>query len=401
MRKQKNYIAEEKKDASSLNDTWLKATVIGSLWASFEIIAGSLLHNLRVPFAGTILAGIAVIFLVAFFQVWNDKGVIWRAGLICALMKSISPSSVILGPMIGIISEALILEFSIRLLGKNIIAYTIGGGLAIASALIHKLINLIILYGFNLIDIYMNLFNYASRQLGIPESTPVNLLYILIFIYLLVGILAALTGFLIGRKARTLNPEKQNYTLSDPSSPKPRETGKFSIFMLSGHILFIISVMYIYSLHDMFFLKLGLTFVYGLFNILYYKNIAGKLLKPLFWLQLLIILLLAVLFLETGNDGYNWKNGLIAGVEMIFRALIIILGFSAISRELANPVIKNYLVKNGFEKVYLALQLAFSALPVMVERNTGFKKYLTRPFYSFGMVIADAENWLESFKNHH
>jgi hypothetical protein len=390
---------EEENLKNRLSNTWLKATVIGSLWASFEIIIGSLLHNLRVPFTGTFLAGIAVVFLIAFFQVWNEKGLIWRAGLICALMKAISPSSVILGPMIGIITEAFILEFSIRLLGKNLLAYIFGGALAIASALIHKIINLIILYGFNLIDIYVNLINYSSRQLGMSESTPVNLLYILIFIYLLIGVLAALLGYLIGKKARGLNFERRNYLVGDSMAPKPNQISRFSVFMLIGHLLVIIAVMYVFSVYENFLIKLGLTIIYAGFSMLYYKNLGKKLLKPLFWLQLLVILLLAMLFLKTENGNYSWENGFMAGMEMIFRALIIILGFSAISRELANPVIKNYLIRNGFEKVYLSLQLAFSALPVMIERNSEIKKYLRNPFNSFSLLIADAENWLESFRN--
>jgi hypothetical protein len=36
-----------------LKPVWLKAAVLGGLWASVEIIIGSFFHNLRLPFAGT------------------------------------------------------------------------------------------------------------------------------------------------------------------------------------------------------------------------------------------------------------------------------------------------------------------------------------------------------------
>ena len=78
-----------------LQPIWLKAAVLGGLWASIEIIIGSFFHNLRLPFAGTILAANATILMVAFYQMWPEKGLIWRAGLIAALMKSISPSAII------------------------------------------------------------------------------------------------------------------------------------------------------------------------------------------------------------------------------------------------------------------------------------------------------------------
>ena len=124
-----------------INYTWLKASVIGSLWASIEIILGSFLHNLRIPFAGTLLAILGVCLLVAFSQIWHEKGLFWRSGVICAVMKSISPSLIILGPMIGIMYEAILLELFILFFGRNIFAYAIGGMFAISSILIQKLIS--------------------------------------------------------------------------------------------------------------------------------------------------------------------------------------------------------------------------------------------------------------------
>jgi uncharacterized membrane protein len=72
-----------------LNSVWLKASVLGSLWASSEIILGSFLHNLRVPFSSILLTGIAVMMLVSISLRWKEKGLIWRAVLICAVMKSV------------------------------------------------------------------------------------------------------------------------------------------------------------------------------------------------------------------------------------------------------------------------------------------------------------------------
>lgn len=127
-----------------LSEKWMKASVVGSLWAVVEIILGSLLHNLKIPLAGSILSCFTVFLLVAFFQLWNLPGMIVRAGLICALMKSLSPGAIILGPMIGILTEALILEAVIFGLGKNIVAYAVGGALAVFSALVHKALMLLI-----------------------------------------------------------------------------------------------------------------------------------------------------------------------------------------------------------------------------------------------------------------
>ena len=43
-----------------VNDKWIKASVLAGLWAGVEIIAGSFLHNLRIPFSGTFLTFIFI-----------------------------------------------------------------------------------------------------------------------------------------------------------------------------------------------------------------------------------------------------------------------------------------------------------------------------------------------------
>ena len=149
------------------NDIWLKASVVGGLWASMEIIVGSFLHNTRLPFAGSILAFAGTILLIGFYQLWPQRGLIIRAGLITAIMKSVSPSAIILGPMTGIITEAALIELVIILLGNNFPSVAFAGVLSLSSALFHKIISVIILYGFNVITIYVNVINFALKQFDI------------------------------------------------------------------------------------------------------------------------------------------------------------------------------------------------------------------------------------------
>jgi len=68
----------------ALSEKWIKASIIGTIWAASEIVLGSFLHNLKVPFCGNILTAIGIIILISMSYRWREKGLFWRAGLICA-----------------------------------------------------------------------------------------------------------------------------------------------------------------------------------------------------------------------------------------------------------------------------------------------------------------------------
>jgi len=59
---------------TTLNNTWLKASILGATWAASEIILGSFLHNLHIPFKGSILTAIALTLLIAVNYKWTDRG---------------------------------------------------------------------------------------------------------------------------------------------------------------------------------------------------------------------------------------------------------------------------------------------------------------------------------------
>src|SRR5512135_2803298 len=124
-----------------LSEKWIKSSIIGTIWAASEIVLGSFLHNLRIPFSGNILTAIGIIIMISISYTWTEKGLFWRAGLICAIMKTMSPSAVIFGPMIAIFTEAFLLEISVRLLGRTMAGYIIGAMAAMSWNLFQKIAN--------------------------------------------------------------------------------------------------------------------------------------------------------------------------------------------------------------------------------------------------------------------
>ncbi|MGA2822324.1 MAG: nucleoside-triphosphatase [Bacteroidales bacterium] len=384
---------------------WQKAAVVGSLWASVEIIVGSFLHNLSIPFSGTILSFAGIYLLVSFFQVWKENGLIWRAGLICALMKSISPSAVILGPMIGILSEALLLELSVFLLGKNLAGYITGGGLAVLSTLIQKVVNLLIMYGFNFISILDALYRFCIKQLNITLISPVYLILGVASLYFMAGALAAILGKRSGsnylkNRHSIHSPPEISLQLQEPLFSQST-VQHYSFLYLALNVCAMILCLFLLNV-DLILLSVLCSSAYAGFCIFQYRNSFRRFKKISIWIQFILITLAAA-FLWNGISNHNFFSidGLIVGLKMIFRAIIIIMGFAAISIELKNPLIKSLLSKKGFANVYPSLGLAFSALPGIIASLPKSKENLKKSNFSFSTVLKQAETLLQQFEKDH
>ena len=391
-------ISKEKKDL------WLKAAVVGGLWASVEIIIGSFLHNARLPFAGTTLAFAGTILLIGFYQIWPQKGLIIRAGLITAIMKSVSPSAIIIGPMTGIMFEAILLELVILIAGNNLISLMFASSLSLSSALFHKVMTLLIMFGFDLIKVYVNIINFALKQFGIQDANALEILLALLSVYVAFGIVAALMGYYIGRKAIKLKSNQDDFQWDKSNIQKNgffeiREGQTTSISLLFIHILAIPLGLLLLNYFDIW---VGLSFViiYIVVFGIRYRYSLRRLRKPVFWMQLVLIVVLSALFWDTGNESKEWVSmqGIIVGLEMLIRALFVVVAFSALSVELRNEKVRNYLFRVGFGQFYQSIGLAFSALPMMISLLPTSKEIIKSPMRSMLKPLIMAEKWLEMFE---
>ncbi len=389
--------------SSNQNDIWLKASVIGGLWASMEIIVGSFLHNTRLPFAGSVLAFAGTVLLIGFYQLWPQKGLIIRAGFITAIMKSVSPSAIILGPMTGIITEAALIELIILLFGNNYASTAFAGILSLSSALFHKIISVIILYGFNVIAVYVNVINFALKQFGIKEADPEQMLYALLAVYIVTGITAGITGLLLGKKALKLRSEipleilkkgikeKEFFAISDEQ--------KTNTLLLWVHIIAIPAGLFMFNYLGMVAGGIFST-VYVLLFGYYYRKSLRRLRKPVFWSQLVLIMVLSAIFWKTGKDGISLSaEGFWAGFEMTIRAIFIVVAFSALSVELRNEKVRAFLFKVGVGRFYQSVGMAFGALPNMIMLLPTAKEIVKKPAASMLKPLIYADSWLRYFKN--
>jgi nucleoside-triphosphatase THEP1 len=381
-----------------LSITWLKAAVLGCLWASSEIVLGSFLHNLHVPFSSIFLTSIGVILIVSISYKWKDKGLIWRAGLICALMKSVSPSAVIFGPMIAIMSEAFLLEFAVRVIGRNMIGFMVGSLLAMSWNFFQKIANYLIYYGFNIVDLYASMVKYAEKQLHMHFDTVWMPVIILWIFYLFFGVLSAGIGIYIGKTASAksipmLSADKRR--MADIKAKSKTPDTNYSLWWLAFNFAGMIS-----ALLFMNYTGIAWWFTIGIILIaiwaMRYKSALRPLMKPKFWIFFVAITMLSSFsFAKFQSDELSIADGLLVGLQMNFRAAIMIVGFSVVGKELSNPVIRNFFIRTSFRQLPLALEVAFETLPFVIANLPSVKDIFRKPVSVISQIGAQSEYWLE------
>ncbi len=383
-----------------LNDKWLKSSIIGTVWASSEIVLGSFLHNLKVPFSGSLLTAIAILILVSVSFVWKERGIIWRAGVICAFMKTLSPSAVIFGPMIAILAEALLLELSIRIFGRTYLGFITGSVLAVTWSFAQKIFNFLIFYGFNIVEVYKNIMTFTENQLHLQFDTLWIPVFLLLSIYVLIGIISSVIGIRTGKKliSQPLEYKPEIYNnQSFLNHPDTKKKFGYSLTWLVINLLFMVTALLLISLTDWKIWTISVVVV-TLIWIIKYKRALRQILKPKFWIFFIVITMLAA-FVFTKMQSKPVTDAVLIGIEMNFRAMVLILGFSVLGTELYNPKIRNFFSGTYFKNLPLALELSVGSLPLVIANIPDFKTAYKNPTKVILQLIAYSEFRFNQLRN--
>lgn len=393
--------------ASSLQArAWSRAAVYGSLWAASEIVVGSFLHNVRVPFAGSLLAAVGVLVMTAGHRASPARGLIWRAALICALMKSISPSAVILGPMIGIAMEGALLETCVRLSGARAAGYLVGGALAVSWSMAQRILTALIAFGPDLVRLYVEAYTFAARSLGVSRVGPFDLIATLVAAEWAIGLAAAAIGLRVAarRAGDGAAPGTAPRTSVDTAFPGPAApitaAGPWSLTRLA-----LVSTGLIAGMAGLTFVPLwaGSLYVAACAGLVFrsYPRAIARITRPSLWVELAVVMLLAGLLLggvRAGTEGL--LAGLAAGAAMVLRAMLVIVGFTAISVELRNPVILSWVERRRLRGLSDALGIAFGTLPAFMNAIAGRRARWRRPGLLAAELLALAHDLAADGREH-
>ncbi len=384
----------------TINDKWLKASVLGTTWAASEIVFGSFLHNLRIPFSGNFLTAIGLIILISAAYKWKESGIFWRAGIICGLMKTLSPSAVIFGPMVAILSEALLLELSVFILGRNVFGFLLGSVLAMTWVLAQRVLNYILFYGTDIVDIYANLMKMLEKNLHIETDLVWWPIVAFLIIHIVFGLVAGIIGIQAGRSLNSPSEiarfQNQNYKMK----PKAKsDIFKYNLIWLWSNIVILIGSLFIIGNSPIWVWVLWVLAVIVVWTIRY-QSALRQLSKPKFWIFFVSITMLAAFVFSSMQTGSNaLMNGLITGVQMNFRAAIVIIGFSVLGKELYNPKVVLFFQKSSFKQLHLALELSFQSVPSVISGLPGVKVFLKQPVLVIRYLIDKAEKQLRLYQN--
>jgi len=312
-----------------------------------------------------------------------------------------SPSAVIFGPMVAIFTEAFLLEISTLVFGKTIFGFLFGSGLAMTWVLFQKIANYIIFYGYNIVEIYESLMQHAQKQLQWQLNVVWTPIIFLLFIYILFGIIAGMIGIKTGRRLENQLSiklgAKINYNPAD-SFQKPKIEFNHSIGWLILNILLLVGSLILISYAPIYYWVTAIPIIAGIWAIRY-KRALRQLLRPKFWIFFAAITMIAAFVItQIQSTNNSVLDGFLIGIEMNFRALTLILGFTVLGTELYNPRIKQFLVKSHFKQLSLALELSFDSLPSMIAGMPDFKTIAQNPVSVMYHVISQAEQRLEQIR---
>ena len=118
---------------------WTHAALYGALWGALEATIGTAIHLGRVPFRGEIMGLLGLVCLVCLRRLQPRTGVVLVAGLTAIFLKVFTLGGLYPGPLVGIATQALAVEFGF-LVARGPLAAALGGVIALGTNPIQRVI---------------------------------------------------------------------------------------------------------------------------------------------------------------------------------------------------------------------------------------------------------------------
>lgn len=162
--------------------------VFGALWGLVEISLGSVLHAINLPLTGLTLAVIGVMVASIGRLFVPRRGSTIFIGVIAMILKLFSIGNVLIGPMVGILAEAILAELILDAFPKpSLAAFLSSCAGAALWTIVQPFVTGILLFGRNLVVVWLDMLDAGSRLFGIPSQAAWGIVLALVVLHLVVG----------------------------------------------------------------------------------------------------------------------------------------------------------------------------------------------------------------------
>jgi len=179
-------------------------SVFGALWGLVEISLGSVFHAIAMPLSGMALSIIGVMVASIGRLFIPKRGSTIFIGVIAMVLKLFSIGSAVIGPMVGIFTEALIAELILDAFRKPsqsaFIATCAGASL---WTLVQPFVTGLLLFGRNLLVVWLDLLDMGTRVFGIPYQAAFWIVVVLVIVHLLFGGIGGWLAWKLGLVLKT------------------------------------------------------------------------------------------------------------------------------------------------------------------------------------------------------
>jgi hypothetical protein len=175
--------------------------VFGTLWGIVEMTFGGVLKSLNIPLSGLILSVIGLTIAMIGRVFVPKRGSTLFIGIIAMILKLFSLGGIILGPMLGIIMEALIAELVFSAKEKpTLVLMMIAGVFGSFWVLIQPFISGPLLLGRSFLVVWLGILDTARNLFNLPEGSIFSVLALFILIHIFFGLMTGCAAWKIGKQ---------------------------------------------------------------------------------------------------------------------------------------------------------------------------------------------------------
>ena len=176
--------------------------VFAGCWGALEVTLGALLHTLRIPFLGAVMAGSGLAIALVGRLYVPRRGSIALIALVTALLKMLSLGGIVLSPMVAIAAEGVVAELCVLALGAGRTGFVVAAALGAFWSMAHAFLRVWLTGGKDLVGSYLTIVERGAGTVGLPPSSATAIVGILVAAHVAIGAVAGWLAWTVGQGLR-------------------------------------------------------------------------------------------------------------------------------------------------------------------------------------------------------